>query len=326
MTVGKISVSVIGLGYVGAVCAACWAKLGHRVVGVDIDEGKVAELAAGRSPILEPGLEEETHEQVAEGRLSARSDLAAAVHDTDLSMVCVGTPSAANGRLDLRYVERVCREIGEALATKEGWHLIVIRSTVLPGTTRRVVLPILERASGKRAGVDFGLVFNPEFLREGTAIEDFFAPPKTVVGEVDERSGQTMSDLYDGVGPPAIRTSIEAAEMVKYADNSWHAAKVAFANEIGSICDTLDVSGRRSDGHLLSGHEAEHLSRVSPAGFCLRWLVSAEGCPRALLSRPRTRPRPASSHIDPPEQRAPDRSGLRADSDRPKVRAWASSA
>lgn len=237
------SMSVIGLGYVGAVCAVCWARQGLDVIGVDVDESKVDRLAEGHSPILEPGLGDETRAQVDAGRLTARTDLASAVHETELTMICVGTPSQRNGRLGLRFVERVCREIGEALRDKDDWHLVVLRSTVLPGTTREVVLPILEASSGKRAGVDFGLVFNPEFLREGTAIEDFYSPPKTVVGESDERSGRSMSDLYEGIGAPAIRTSFEAAEMVKYADNSWHATKVAFANEIGSVCDSVGVSG-----------------------------------------------------------------------------------
>ncbi len=243
MDTEKPSLSVIGLGYVGAVCAVCWARQGHRVVGVDIDPGKVAKLSAGESPILEPGLDRETRRQVESGRLTAVTDLAEAVARTDVSMICVGTPSQPNGRLDLRYVERVTAELAEILRRKGAWHLVVVRSTVLPGTTRGRLLPLLEQGSRGRAGEDFGLVVNPEFLREGTALDDFFSPPKTVIGQSDARSGELMASLYEQIDAGPIRTSLEAAEMVKYADNAWHATKVAFANEIGSLCDGVGVSG-----------------------------------------------------------------------------------
>lgn len=236
-----MKISVFGLGYVGAVSSACLARDGHQVIGVDPNPTKVELINAGRSPIVEEGLAELMQAAVAAGRLRATADARRAVQETELSLICVGTPSQANGSLNLDFVRGVCREIGSRLKTKEGFHTVVMRSTVLPGTMRGTVIPLLEEASGMRAGTDFGICNNPEFLREGSAIHDYDHPPKTVIGMHDERSGGLLAGLYAGLPAPLIRTTVETAEMVKYVDNVWHALKVAFANEIGSICKRLDL-------------------------------------------------------------------------------------
>ena len=237
------SIAVVGLGYVGAVCAVCWAMKGLRVIGVDVDPIKVERMNRGVSPILEPGLEEETRRQVEAGRLRATASIGEALTECDIVMICVGTPSLRNGDLGLVFVDRVCRELGEAIAGRDRPVLVVVRSTVLPGTTRRVICPLLEQTSGKKVGEGFDLVMNPEFLREGTAMDDFFAPPKTVVGEYAPGQGDTLKQIYEEIGAPVITAALEAAEMVKYTDNTWHATKVAFGNEIGSLCDELGISG-----------------------------------------------------------------------------------
>ncbi len=234
-------VSVFGLGYVGAVCAACLARDGHDVVGVDSNPTKVDQINRGRSPIIEPGIEALIAEGHARERLCATTDAEKAVRDSDISLVCVGTPSARNGSLDLRYVQHVSAEIGAAMGRLGRYHTVVIRSTVLPGTMRAVIIPTLEQASGGKAGRDFGVCFNPEFLREGTAIADYDHPPKTVVGESHAQAGDCLLALYRNVDAPVFRTTLEAAEMVKYVDNAWHALKVGFANEIGSLCKALGI-------------------------------------------------------------------------------------
>ena len=235
------SVSVFGLGYVGCVSAACLAREGHTVVGVDVSRSKVDMINAGTATIVEHGIGELVAEMVSAGKLTATTDVASAVARTQLSLVCVGTPSQANGGLDLAYVRRVSAEIGAALREKSGWHVVVIRSTVLPGTTADIVTPILEAASGKKAGVDFGVSMNPEFLREGTSIKDFDDPPFTVIGAGDERTASTVGSLYEGLTAPVRVVPLAVAEMVKYACNSFHGLKVAFGNEIGSICKALNV-------------------------------------------------------------------------------------
>ncbi|TBR39440.1 MULTISPECIES: nucleotide sugar dehydrogenase [Dyella] len=237
-------ISIFGMGYVGAVCAACLADRGHTVIGVDISQTKIDLINSGRSPIVEPGLGDLLDKGVRSGRITATSDTAYAVHNSDLSMVCVGTPSKKNGDLDLHFVQTVVAEIGAALRDKSQWHTVVIRSTVLPGTIRDVVLPLLEDTSHKRAGREFGLAVNPEFLRESTAIADYNDPPMTVIGEWDEASGDQLAELYASLAAPIIRKPIEVAEMVKYTCNAWHATKIAFANEIGNISKELGVDGR----------------------------------------------------------------------------------
>lgn len=237
----KARLSIFGLGYVGAVSAACFAHEGHKVIGVDPDARKVESVGNGRAPIVEPNLNEYLAGGVADGFLSTTTDPISAIHDTDVSFVCVGTPSAEDGSCDTTYLRMVSQQIGEALATKDGYHVIVYRSTVPPSTTRKELMPIIEAASGKTCGKDFGIGFHPEFLRESTAIADFYEPPKTVIGGIDERSTDTIADMYDGIDDEVIRTTIEAAEMVKYVDNTWHALKVSFANEIGKVCQATDV-------------------------------------------------------------------------------------
>lgn len=240
-----MKISVLGLGYVGAVCVACLSRRGHHLVGVDVSQSKVDIINAGHSPIVEPGLEELLRAGLEDRLVVATTDTRQAILDTELSMVCVGTPSLPNGDLDLTYVRSVCEEIGSALAIKAQRHTVVIRSTVLPGTVKNVVIPILERASGKVAGVDFGVAMNPEFLRESTAIHDYDEPPMTVIGELDPASGDPLVLLYSDLDAPIIRHPIEVAEMIKYTCNVWHATKVAFANEIGSIARAVGVDGRQ---------------------------------------------------------------------------------
>jgi GDP-mannose 6-dehydrogenase len=236
-----MNVSVFGLGYVGSVSAASLAADGHTVVGVDVNPDKVASLNAGRSPIVEKGLDELIRESTANGRLRATTSTKEAVDCTDLSLVCVGTPSRRNGSLDLTYLERVCDQIGEALASKESYHVVVVRSTVLPGTTHGAVIPALERTSGKQYGKGFGVSVNPEFLREGTAIHDFRNPPMTLIGHNYTSDAQPNEALYAKVSAPVVTTSIRTAEMIKYASNTWHALKVCFANEVGNLCKRLDI-------------------------------------------------------------------------------------
>ena len=239
-----MKVSIFGLGYVGCVSAACLAADGHEVLGVDTNEAKVASVNEGLSPIVEPGLDTLIAAQRAAGRLSATLKADAAVADTQLSFVCIQTPSAANGSLDLRYVVRVAEEIGAALRIKTAFHVVVFRSTMLPRTMEDIVLPALVKASGKRPGVDFGVAYHPEFLREGSAIADYRSPPKTVIGSTDQRSGDLVAALYAGIEAPVVRCGLRTAELVKYADNAFHALKVAFANEIGAICRSTEIDSQ----------------------------------------------------------------------------------
>jgi GDP-mannose 6-dehydrogenase len=236
-----MKVSVFGLGYVGSVSAASFAADGHSVVGVDVNPDKVTSLNEGRSPIVEKGLDELIRAGAANGSLRATTSTDEAVHATDLSLLCVGTPSRKNGSLDLTYLERVSEQIGSALRQKDGYHVVVIRSTVLPGTTHDVVIPTLERASGKQYGTGFGVTVNPEFLREGTAIQDFRQPPLTLVGHNYKSDAAPTEALYSKVDAPLVNTSIRTAEMIKYASNTWHALKVCFANEIGNLCKRVDI-------------------------------------------------------------------------------------
>lgn len=234
-------VSVFGLGYVGSVSAASFAADGHQVVGVDVNADKVAAINAGRSPIVEPGLDDLLAQNVANGRLRATTDTADAVRDTEVSLLCVGTPSRRNGSLDLSYLERVSEQIGAAIRDKAEYHVVVVRSTVLPGTTHGVVIPALERASGKTYGEGFGVSVNPEFLREGTALKDFRKPPLTLVGHNHAADASGTIALYQAIDAPLMSTSIRVAEMMKYTSNTWHALKVCFANEIGNLCKKLNV-------------------------------------------------------------------------------------
>ena len=239
-----MKIAVFGLGYVGAVSVACLARDGHHVIGVDPNPIKVDFLRQGKSPIVEPGLDALIASAVASGRLVAGSDHAAAVAHADLLMICVGTPGRPNGSLDLTYVRRIAQQIGEQLATCSTYKVVVIRSTLLPGSMEEVVLPLLEQVSGKRPGADFGVCINPEFLREGTAIPDYDHPPKTIIGALDERAAELVRQLYVKLDAPLILTDLRTAEMAKYVDNSWHALKVTFANEIGRLCKAMGVDSR----------------------------------------------------------------------------------
>jgi GDP-mannose 6-dehydrogenase len=236
-----MKVSVFGLGYVGSVSAAALAADGHDVIGIDVNPDKVAAINAGRSPVVEPGLDELLSATVRAGRLRATTDTQEAVRETEISLVCVGTPSRRNGSLDLTYLERVCEQIGAVLADKSPYHVVVVRSTVLPGTTHGIVIPMLERASGKRYGDGFGVSVNPEFLREGTALKDFRKPPMTLVGHNHAADASGTIALYQAIDAPLLSTNVRVAEMIKYTSNTWHALKVCFANEIGNLCKRLGV-------------------------------------------------------------------------------------
>ena len=238
-----MKINVFGLGYVGCVTAACLARDGHQVTGVDVSPQKVELVKSGRSPVIEPQLDELIESAVADGKLRATLDARTAVRESDVSMICVGTPSNGNGSLSLRYVKNVSSEIGAALAGRHEYHVVVVRSTVLPGTVRETVISRVEQNSLRR-GIDFGVCMNPEFLRESSAIEDYYHPSQVVIGEYDSRSGDVVERLYEHVDAPVVRTTIETAEMVKYVNNAFHALKVAFANEIGNVCKVHGIDGR----------------------------------------------------------------------------------
>ncbi|MCH2163286.1 MAG: nucleotide sugar dehydrogenase [Marinovum sp.] len=237
----KPAISVVGLGYVGAVSTACLSSLGHRVIGVDIDQSKVEDIAAGRSPIHEKDLGRLLTEGVEKGLISATDDLAYAVRNTDATFVSVGTPTAADGGCDYRFIEAAAKSMGVGLRQKKGFHVFVMRCSIPPGTTMKVMTPILEKTSGKRLGEDFGVAFNPEFLREGVAVDDFYAPPKTVIGATCDRTGNILRQICLPVDAEPIMTTIENAEMVKYVDNVWHATKVCFGNEVGRLAKAFGI-------------------------------------------------------------------------------------
>ncbi len=234
-------ISVLGMGYVGCVTAACLSKAGHTVLGVDVHKEKIDIINNGKSPIVEKGLEELISQGVQQGRLRGILDAEEGIRESEISIICVGTPSQGNGSLDLTAVAQISHQIGTALKDKQGRHCVVLRSTVLPRTTRDLVIPTLNKASGKTAGQDFEVCFNPEFLREGTSIWDFYNPPFTVIGQFDESQPTAMEELYEFLDAPIKRTSFEAAEMVKYSCNNFHAVKVAFANEIGVVCKAYGI-------------------------------------------------------------------------------------
>ena len=234
-------ISIFGLGYVGSVSAACFAHLGHRVIGVDVSQPKVQMLAEGKSPIIEARMSELVAEAHLAGRLSATTDAATAIAESDVSFICVGTPSLKNGKLNLCHVEHVAAEIGTALKSKTSFHVVVLRSTVLPGTTQSLLIPTLERASGKKAGKDFAVCYNPEFMREGSAVADFEQPPYTIMGAGRIEELKQLRELYRQIPGQVYETTIEVAEMVKYVSNLYHALKVGFANEVGTLCKNLGV-------------------------------------------------------------------------------------
>jgi GDP-mannose 6-dehydrogenase len=239
-----VEIAVLGLGYVGAVAAACLAEGGHRVAVVDINQAKTRELNAGRSPVMEPGLAELIERNVAAGRLSATVDLSHAVLNSQATIICVGTPSSTSGDVRLTDLDRVVDQLGGVLRKSASWHLVMLTSTVPPGTTEKRVIPRLEEVSGKTCRRDFGVAFSPEFLREGSAIDDYRNPAKTVVGASDSRALDCAAAIFRCYARSITPTSIPVAEMAKLTDNSWHALKVTFTNEIGRVCASLGIDSQ----------------------------------------------------------------------------------
>ncbi len=239
-----MNMSIVGLGYVGCVSAACFAEMGHNMIGVDVNPSKVRLISQGISPIVEERINELTTEQVLSGRLTATTNLNEAVAVSDVIFIAVGTPGNPDGSLDFSYVEQVCCQIGAALKHKNQYTSIVLRSTVLPGIAENIAIPRLEEFSGKAAGVDFGFALNPEFLREGSAVYDFYNPPKTVIGELDKATGDVLEQIYSPLRAPLFRIGLAESSMIKYSDNAFHALKVAFANEIGRLCKTFNIDSR----------------------------------------------------------------------------------
>jgi GDP-mannose 6-dehydrogenase len=275
-----MKVIIWGLGYVGTVSAACLAQLGHEVIGVEPHQAKVEAINSGRSAIKEPDLDGMVSAMVANGKLRATQDGASAVPTADISLICVGTPSAADGGQNLSYLRNVAVEIGRGLKNADRYHVVVVRSTLFPGTARTTLRELLEEHSGRRAGSDFGLASNPEFMRETSAINDFFKPPYTVIGEFDVRSGDRVKDLYQGVKAPLYRVSLEEAEVLKMTNNAFHAVKVGFANEIGRVCSRLGI-----DSHVVMGMVcADTKLNISPAYLKPGFAIGGSCLPKDLRS------------------------------------------
>jgi GDP-mannose 6-dehydrogenase len=240
-----MKISVFGLGYVGIVTAACLVKNKNNVIGIDIKDDKVNTINNGKAPLYEKDLDELIQKSVAKKTLRATLDVKDAINNSEISLICVGTPANLDGSLNLDHMRRVCSQIGQAIGDKSSYHVVVVRSTVLPGTTLNVIVPILEESSGKKLGTDFGICVNPEFLREGQAVYDFFNPERIVIGENDHKAGDLLAQIYDGVKAPVIRMDINTSEIIKYVDNTFHALKITFTNEIGSICKKLGIDSRQ---------------------------------------------------------------------------------
>ena len=239
-----MKISVFGLGYVGTVSAACFAARGHRVIGVDVNRAKVELISSGQAPIVEPQVGGLISQAVSDGRLNATTSTEKAIAESELSIVCVGMPSAPNGSMDTQALRTVCQEIGAAIAKRGGKHIAVIRSTMAPGTFQSLIVPTIEAAAGRKIGPDLVLAVNPEFLREGTAVADFNNAPRTVIGATDPAGADLVAKLYEDLPGPIVQTTPELAEIIKYLDNPWHALKVAFANEIGNVCKAVGVDSQ----------------------------------------------------------------------------------
>jgi GDP-mannose 6-dehydrogenase len=275
-----MKVIIWGLGYVGTVSAACLAQLGHEVIGVEPNAAKVEAINSGRSAIKEPSLDSLVADTVRQGKLRATQDGASAVPTADISLICVGTPSAADGGQNLSYLHNVAAEIGRGLKHADRYHVVVVRSTLFPGTARTTLRELLEEHSGRQAGIHFGLASNPEFMRETSAINDFFKPPYTVIGEFDVRSGDRVGDLYREVKGPVYRVSLEEAEILKMANNAFHAVKVGFANEIGRVCSRLGI-----DSHVVMGMVcADTKLNISPAYLKPGFAIGGSCLPKDLRS------------------------------------------
>lgn len=289
-------ISVFGIGYVGVVSAACLARDGHTVIAVDVDPGKIASINAGRTPIVENGLSDLIETAVAEGRLSATDDVQYAVDNTDASFIAVGTPSAPDGSVGLVYVDKVCENIGKALMNKDGFHSVVIRSTIVPGSCDETCIPTLERESGKTAGQDFGVGYYPEFLRESTAIEDYYDPGLIVFGAMDEGTAEILTDLNKDLPCKIHVVDLRTAEMVKYTSNSWRAVKVTYANEIGNIAKACGLDGQHVMEILTSDTKAIISKFFMRPGFAfggsclpkdvraLRHLANEKGVPAHMMN------------------------------------------
>jgi GDP-mannose 6-dehydrogenase len=256
-----MKVSVFGLGYVGCVSAACLAARGHEVVGVDVSPVKLELIAAGKTPVVEDEIGDLISAAVRTGSLRATSDVDDAIGSTEVSLICVGTPSEPNGSLSTQYLEQVAAQIGRVLAEHTHRHTVVFRSTMLPGTGTDLLIPILERESGRTAGVDFGVAVNPEFLREASSVRDFFDPSKTVIGQLDEASGDVVAELYAGLPGQVFRVPMPVAEMIKYTDNAFHGLKVSFANEIGAIAKAYGLDSHQ----VMDVFLADTKLNISPA-------------------------------------------------------------
>jgi GDP-mannose 6-dehydrogenase len=277
-------VTVFGLGYVGCVSAACLTRSGHTVVGVDVNPLKVEQINAGVSPVIEPGLDQLIAEGRRSGRLAATQDGRTAVESSDVSLVCVGTPSNQNGSLDHRHVEKVCAEVASALAGISRRHVVVVRSTILPGTTEGYLIPILEEHSGRRAGRDFGFCVNPEFLREGSALTDYHSPSYVVIGQLDPGSGDVVEELYGDLDARMLRMTVREGEMLKYVSNAFHALKVGFANEIGALCKLHGIDGQA----VMDAFCRDRTLNISPAYLRPGFAFGGSCLPkdvRALLHR-----------------------------------------
>lgn len=282
-----MQVAVVGLGYVGAVTAACLAEAGASVVGVDRDRRKVDALNAGQAPVIEPRLPEIVSTNVERGRLRATTELDEALEGSELSLVCVGTPSQGNGNIDVGHVERVTEEIGAHLRDRRSDHVVVFRSTMLPNTVDHELRPLLERTSGKRVGDGFGVAYVPEFLRESTAVADFFDPPLTVVGADDDTAASTVTELLDFLDAPMHTVPVAQAEAIKYACNAFHATKITFANEIARFCDSAGVDGRQ----VMDLVSQDHRLNISPAYLKPGFAFGGSCLPkdlRALMHRARS--------------------------------------
>jgi len=263
----SLSISIFGLGYVGSVSAACFAHMGHKVTGVDVSKNKVEMLDSVRSPIIEARMEELISQANKSCRLHATTDSIAAVLASDISFVCVGTPSLRSGKLDLSHVEHVSNEIGAVLKQKTSFHTVVLRSTVLPGTTESLMIPAIEKSSGKKMGTDFAVCYNPEFMREGSAVADFLQPPYTILGSQETRQLDVLRELYKDIPGERFETTIRVAEMVKYVSNLYHAVKVGFANEIGTLCKHLGVESNQVTKIFMSDTKLNISSAYLSPGF-----------------------------------------------------------
>ncbi len=322
-----MKVSVFGLGYVGSVSAAAFADDGHEVVGVDVVPDKVAAVNERPQPDRRTRARRSCWSAESQsGRLRATTSTEDAVRSTDLSLICVGTPSRKNGSLDLTYLTRVCEEIGQVLRDKDDYHVVVVRSTVLPGTTHGSVIPALEAASGKKYGEGFGVSVNPEFLREGTAIRDFTHPPLTLVGHNHAADAAPTKALYQNIEAPLFSASIRVAEMIKYTSNTWHAVKVVFANEIGNLCKRMDVDSHEVMDIFCQDDQAEPVALLPEAGVRVRRIVPAEGRARAAVPRQGAGSRDAARRLGPGQQSPPGPARHRSRSSTPAARRSACSA